>query len=267
MGSHKQHSFERKPEKLGSLKREFRICTNVLLTILIKREKPLYSFYRLCKCRTKIDTWKNFQLILKVYSLSKIVLIIKQNNRFWITVRFVKNIKFKHFSSRNSKINCWKLLEIVPNLQIFWTSNRSVKSVKLFFRTIYHLKPVNHTVSPIFHMRKKFQFRNTHKIMRKSPYRENHFMKTRKPIQHFSRFFYRYWRNQATKVLSRLLVKRFSSAAARTLMGELARVSAHPLRVRAFFHSPDTTMKAPQKGVGLVFEKPFFPTKYFSSKI
>ena len=101
--------------------------------------------------------------------------------------------------------------------------------------------------------------------MRKSPYRENHFMKTRKPIQHFSRFFYRYWRNQATKVLSRLLVKRFSSAAARTLMGELARVSAHPLRVRAFY-SPDTTMKAPQKGVGLVFEKPFFPYQIFFLK-
>ena len=102
--------------------------------------------------------------------------------------------------------------------------------------------------------------------MRKSPFRENHFMKTRKPIQHFSRFFYRYWRNQATKVLSRLLVKRFSSAAARTLMGELARVSAHPLRVRAFFHSPDTTMKAPQKGVGLVFENLSFLQNIFPQK-
>ena len=75
MGSHKQHSFERKPEKLGSLKREFRICTNVLLTILIKREKAAThsADYANAKLKLKHEQTFNFQLIFKVFSLSKVV--------------------------------------------------------------------------------------------------------------------------------------------------------------------------------------------------
>lgn len=79
MGSHKQHSFERKPEKLGSLKREFRICTNVLFDFNQKRKAATHSAdYANAKLKVKHEQTFNFQLIFKVFSLSKIVPILKQ---------------------------------------------------------------------------------------------------------------------------------------------------------------------------------------------
>ena len=96
--------------------------------------------------------------------------------------------------------------------------------------------------------------------MRKSPFSENHFLNETNTSADFfivtdgtkpPKFwadYYCMWSASLPLLL--------------TLMGELARVSAHPMRVRAF-HSPDTTMKAPQKGVGLVF-KTFLSSKIFS---
>ena len=68
--------------------------------------------------------------------------------------------------------------------------------------------------------------------MRKSPFSENHFLNATNPT--LQQIFYRYWRNQATKVLSRLLlyVKRFSSAAANANGGTCARERTSIARAR-----------------------------------